>query len=161
MSKNISLFIMLLAFWIILTERVTFESIGVGVFACIIVSILNKEYVKEEKIIIRKPFLYIKLLFMLIKEIIISNIEVAKIVLSPRLKIDPKIFVYKTKLKSEKLKVIFANTITITPGTITVSLEGNELIIHSLKELNKDGIVNSKIEEILLEIEGNKLWKNY
>ncbi|MDO5707929.1 MAG: Na+/H+ antiporter subunit E [Andreesenia angusta] len=146
-------FIILLAFWTILSERITVESFLIGIIVCIFVMKLNSKAEERNKIILRKPFLIIKLIILLIKDIFISNIEVAKIVLSKDMDIDPEVFIYKTELNSERLKVLFANTITLTPGTITVSLDGNELIIHALKESNKYGIENSDIEKLLLQIE--------
>ncbi len=148
-------FIALYIFWIILSERFTAETFIIGIGVIIIVAMLNK-HEDEQESIAKKPLLYLKLLLVLLKEIVVSNIEVAMIVLSPKMDINPHVFQYRTKLKSEKLRVILANTITITPGTVTASLDGDVLTIHALKDSNEEGVQNSTIEKILLEIEGRE-----
>ena len=70
--------------------------------------------------------------FWLIKEILKSNIGVTKTILSPRIKIKQNMFDVPLCPKSEAAQVIFANSITLTPGTITVETEENSLLVHSL-----------------------------
>ena len=71
--------------------------------------------------------------FWLIKEILKSNITVTKTILSPK-KINVKQNMFDVPLypKSEAAQVIFANSITLTPGTITVETEKNSLLVHAL-----------------------------
>lgn len=73
-------------------------------------------------------FFYFPYLF---KEMLISSLEVAKLILTPK-KIDPKIIEIKTKIDSKMGKVILANSITLTPGTFTIDIEKDRLIIHYL-----------------------------
>ena len=70
--------------------------------------------------------------FWLIKEILKSNITVSKTILSPQIKIKQNMFNVPLSPKSEAAQVIFANSITLTPGTITVETEKNSLLVHSL-----------------------------
>ena len=70
--------------------------------------------------------------FWLIKEILKSNITVAKTILSPQIKVKQNIFHVPLTPKSEAAQVIFANSITLTPGTITVETEKKNLLVHSL-----------------------------
>ncbi|MEO5327815.1 MAG: Na+/H+ antiporter subunit E [Magnetococcus sp. THC-1_WYH] len=65
-----------------------------------------------------------------IKELIRSNIRMAGVVLSPRLPINPGIVKVHTKLKSKMGRLLLANSITLTPGTLTVMLEGEWLYVH-------------------------------
>ncbi len=64
------------------------------------------------------------------KELIISNIKLAAIVLSPSLPINPGIVKVRTKLKSRVGRLMLANSITLTPGTLTVELEGEWIYVH-------------------------------
>jgi multicomponent Na+:H+ antiporter subunit E len=68
----------------------------------------------------------------LLVEIVKSNIEVAKIILSPKLKIKPQFIKINNPLKTDFNRVIYGNAITLTPGTITVELEKDYIIIHAL-----------------------------
>ncbi len=90
---------------------------------------------------------------LLLKEVLMANIHVAKIVLTPKLDIDPVVVNFKTKLKTEKTKAMLANSITLTPGTITMLLEGNVYTVHCLKKEFAKNLENSNFENILLKIE--------
>ncbi len=52
--------------------------------------------------------------------------------------------------------MVFANSVTLTPGTISVDYDGDELIVHYLTEINMEGFENSYMERILLEMEALK-----
>ena len=67
---------------------------------------------------------------------------------------EPIIIHVKTPLESEALRVILANSITLTPGTITVSLTDDDLYVHCLDKSLADGVINSPFTELLLKIEG-------
>lgn len=147
-------FFALYIFWIILSERFTIESFSIGLAVVLLVLFFNREEKADKaKLSFRKLIIFAKVGLLLLKEIVLSNIDVARVVLSRNMEIQPQLFEYETSLKSEKLRVIFANTITITPGTITVSLDGNKLLIHALRDVNISGVTESKIEKLLLDIE--------
>lgn len=67
----------------------------------------------------------------LLKEMLLSSLEVAKLVFTPK-KIDPQIVSVKTRINSNAGKVILANSITLTPGTYTIDIEKGSLIVHCL-----------------------------
>ena len=67
---------------------------------------------------------------------------------------EPVLIHVHTNLKSEALRVILANSITLTPGTITVSLTGNELYVHCLDKSLASDVENSPFAELLEKIEG-------
>lgn len=68
----------------------------------------------------------------LVKEIVKANFQVARIVIDPRLPIHPGIVCVKTRLKSRLGRMVLANSITLTPGTLSVSMEDDELYVHWL-----------------------------
>lgn len=71
--------------------------------------------------------------FVFLKALVLSNLDVAFRVLHPRLPIDPGIVMVKTKLKTPLGRLLLANSITLTPGTITVEMRGDELFVHWIK----------------------------
>ena len=89
----------------------------------------------------------------MLKEIIVSNLNVAKIVLSPQIVISPQIVTIKTKIKSDFNKAIFANTITLTPGTLTISMDGDKIEVHCLKGEYSKELTNSAFEKIIMKVE--------
>jgi len=75
----------------------------------------------------------------LVKEIILANILVVKHIWLGNKTISPTLTTIKTNQKTDIGKVIYANSITLTPGTVTVSLEGDQFMVHALLgELIKD-----------------------
>lgn len=77
-----------------------------------------------------------------------SNFDVALRVLAPTLPINPGLVRVKTKLKSRMGRLILASSITLTPGTITVDMEGDELVIHWINRTSTD------MEKVTKEIVG-------
>lgn len=104
---------------------------------------------------IRKSLYILTYISILIKEVVIANFAVAKIVLSPKMDISSSIVSFKGSLKSEFLRVVLANSITLTPGTVTIDMHENEYTVHCLKDEFARGLVDSKLEKILLKIEGD------
>ena len=96
-------------------------------------------------------------IFVLFKEIIKANLDVAYRVINPEMPIKPGIVVIKTNLKKNIAKLILANSITLTPGTFTLDIIGDKLLIHwiyvkssDLKEATE--IVGERFEKILRKI---------
>lgn len=71
-------------------------------------------------------------------QIVLSNWDVAKRVISPSLPIKPGLVRVKTRLKSPLGRMVLANSITLTPGTLTVDVEGDELCIHWIDVASSD-----------------------
>jgi multicomponent Na+:H+ antiporter subunit E len=142
-----------LLFWIMLCEKFSVEVFMFGIVVSTLVYYLNRHFLSAGSFKISKLPLYALYLLLLLKEIVHANISVAVIVLSPRMNISPCIVRLKTQLKSRLHQVILANSITLTPGTLTVQLMEDELIVHCLiKECIPD-LINSKFENLLLKIE--------
>jgi multisubunit Na+/H+ antiporter MnhE subunit len=68
----------------------------------------------------------------LLREIAIANWQVLKIVLDPKLPIDPAVIRFRSGLQTDLGKTTLANSITLTPGTITVQVDGDEFVVHAL-----------------------------
>lgn len=156
--KAVALYIL---YWVILSEKYNLQTIIIGIIACFSIAFLNSKFTKTSgagngKLLLKKAKYLTLYILVLLKEIVIANIEVAKTVLSPKMNISPCMVSITTKLKTDFYKTLLANSITLTPGTITVALEGNTLTIHCLKKDYIDGLENSKFEEILLKVEACK-----
>ncbi len=146
-----------LVFWIILGQKLTFEALIIGVAVSCMVFQFNKDKFNKKSInkinSFKKMKYLIWYLIVLVKEIVIANFHVAAVVLNPRIELNPKVVTFKTKLKGDMLKTIFANSITLTPGTLTVKMEEDTLTVHCLKEEYVKDIIDSKFEKILMKVE--------
>lgn len=98
-----------------------------------------------------RPYLYAP---WLIKEIIVANIDVARRVLSPSLPINPKVFFVKTQQKTDVGRVIFANSITLTPGTVSIDVQGNSIEVHALTGGMADEDQTDEMNRRVARIEG-------
>ncbi len=68
----------------------------------------------------------------LIKEIVRANIDVARRILDPKLPIRPRLICVKASQRTELGRVIYANSITLTPGTVSVDMQGDRIWVHAL-----------------------------
>ena len=92
----------------------------------------------------------------LVKEIVVANIEVAKAILSRPMAIAPTVFAVKGSQKSELGRVIYANSITLTPGTVTIALEGEELTVHALTTAGLEGVESGEMDRRIARMEGER-----
>lgn len=154
------LFVIYALFWLILAENLNIERVAIGALICIAVFIFNKNLLckynnskKSKHLLIVNAKYTVLYIWILIKEIFKSNFHVAKIVLSPKLNISPTIVTITTNLKSDFDKTILANSITLTPGTLTLDMNEDKLIIHCLEKESIKDLQNSSFENILLKKE--------
>ena len=83
----------------------------------------------------------------LAKEIFKANIDVSKVILSPRMKLSPRKVRVPLSQSTELATVIYANSITLTPGTVSVEIEGNEIIVHTLTQELMDGLIEGDMDK--------------
>ncbi len=138
-------FILLFLVWIGLTNSLNIQELIVG---AIVSFIIAKFFTPNREFNIKDLAVkYIKFIPIFFKNLIESNIAVAKIVLNPKLPINTAIVKLKTDLTNEHDRLILANAITLTPGTITVELRDSELFIHIL---NLDSFDKAKLQDNII-----------
>ncbi len=137
-----SLFIVLLIFWLLLSGVYKPFLIGSGlaVAAASVFLARRMEVIDHEGHPIDHAFKAILVYWpWLIKEICISALKVSKTILQPKLDINPKMELVELSQKTDLGRTIFANSITLTPGTIAVEINKNSVLVHALSE---DGITD-------------------
>ena len=151
---------MLLVFflaWVIFNGRITVEILlfGAGVsglmlgFCC---KFMDYSLEKERNFYRKLPAVcrYIRLL---VKEIVKANLTVCRMILTRKEVMEPAIVRVHTDLKTETARVMLANSITLTPGTITVSMSGQELLVHCLDKSLAEGMEDSEFVKLLQKME--------
>ncbi len=131
--RYITLFILSLIFWLLLTFEFTIPNLIVGAVSSIICALFfGRIFVTNVYKLLqpRRYFWFIIYLFVFIWECLKANIDVAYRVLHPAMPIRPGIVKVKTTLKSDMAKMLLANSITMTPGTISVDIIDDNLYIH-------------------------------
>ena len=129
---------------------------GIAWFTSVVFAFICKfmDYsLKKETVFYKTLFRFLGYVIVLVKEIIKANFSVVQIVLSRTEISEPILVKFRTTLQSELARVILANSITLTPGTITVSLEGDELTVHCLDKTLADGMEDSIFVKMLEKME--------
>ena len=151
------MFFIFFPIWIIFNGQFTFEIAAFGVVIAGLMYLFICKFLnyhpKTDLLICKKFFLVLQYVFVLITEIIKANFAVIKMIMSSRYEIEPAIVRFKTDLKSTPARVLLANSITLTPGTITVSLEEDEYVVHCLDKELAEGINSSVFVTLLRRLE--------
>lgn len=129
----IILFATLMLFWVMLSSKLDADILIVGAITSLLIALLYRNglsFFTEFRFTpaaILAGFRYYAYFF---KELFKSNVKLATIVLSPSLPVKPAIVKVRTRLKSRMGRLMLANSITLTPGTLTVEMEGEWLYVH-------------------------------
>ena len=151
------MFILFFLIWVMFNGQLTAEIAAFGVvIAGVMYWFLCKFFnykLRYDLFFWRKAPLLIQYLFTLIWEILKANLVVFKMIYSAEYELEPAVVRFKTDLHSTFARVLLANSITLTPGTITVTLTDNEYMVHCLDKELAEGISSSVFVELLRKIE--------
>lgn len=153
LKNSVLFFIFLMIFWLLLTSLDGQEVIA-GIIIALLITILlgRKLTVFADLRLSPKALIFaLRYFFVFIFELIKSNIDVAFRVLHPSLPINPGIVKVKTNLKSRLGRIILANSITLTPGTLTVEIKDDNYYIHWIDVTAED--INRSTEIIVRKFE--------
>lgn len=143
--------------WVIFNGQITLEITVFGLVIAAAVYAFTCKFLDwspaKDLILLRKSRLLLQYAGLLIWEVIKANMAMIHMTVAPDIEPDPVIVKIHTKLQSKTARVLLANSITLTPGTITVSLEGDELMVHCLDRSFSEGLENSSFEQALLKLE--------
>jgi len=156
MRQAAVLFAHLMVVWLLLSGHYTATLITYGAISCLGVVLLmsHLRILDPEALPVHfgiRPFLYLPWLF---KEIVLSNIAIARVILDPRLPIHPRIIRVRVSPKSDVAQVIYANSITLTPGTITLDARGGEFLVHALTDASAEGVLSGEMDSWVAWLEG-------
>jgi multicomponent Na+:H+ antiporter subunit E len=119
------------AFWLALSGSLAPLPLTLGVVSSAAVAWANRD-LEMVSLAVRVSPRFLAYIPWLLKEIVVANLQVARLVLDPRLPIDPVIVRFETRLATDLGRTTFANSITLTPGTVTLDVEGSEFVVHAL-----------------------------
>jgi len=140
--KNVSItFVVLLLMWLLLNNSLHPQILITGVVVSLVVSIIvcrNCDLFAEMKLSPKAMAYTLAFIGVFFIELIKSNLDVTRRVLNPKLPINPGIVEVKTTLKSKFARMVLANAITLTPGTLTVEVSGESFFIHWIDVQDED-----------------------
>ncbi|MEA2046829.1 MAG: Na+/H+ antiporter subunit E [Campylobacterota bacterium] len=140
--------------WMILSANFELSNLLIGLGISFAVSLLYIRVFQNEKLERINPFYLGVYILVLIKNLIISNLQIAKRTLSPDMKLNPAIVAVKTELQSDWKKLLLANSITLTPGTLALDVKDDTLFIHIIecKEVSDKESITKEFETIIQKI---------
>lgn len=143
--------------WVVFNGRLTLEIalFGIAVAGAVFFFVCwFMDYsLKQELRLYRLLPAFVQYLYYLMKEIILANLTVIRLILTRKEEMEPVLVHVRADLKSETARVILANSITLTPGTITVSLTEDKLLVHCLDKSLSEGMDDSVFVRLLQKME--------
>lgn len=151
------MYLMYFILWIIFNGAITWEICLFGLVIAGAVFAFTCKFmdysIEKEKHLLKKGFHMLRYIFVLVKEIVKANFAVIHLILSEREEIEPALVTFEAEMETDPGRAFLANAITLTPGTITVSLEGSRYLVHCLDESMAEGMDRSVFVELLEELE--------
>ncbi len=132
-------FLTLFIHWVIWSGLFDAFHLSLGIISCGLVTLMSGDLMfqrRDFKDLPKEAIRFVSYLVWLFYQIILSNIHIIKIVLSHDMydKINPKVVKFKSSLKKESSLVTFANSITLTPGTVTIVIKDGVYYVHAIDE---------------------------
>ncbi len=158
--KRVTLFIVAFTLWLFLTWTLNWQHLLVGIFVAFLVALLfGNIFVQEPKkcFQVKRYLWFCYYVPIFLWECVKANFDVAYRVLHPKMPIHPGIVKVKTSLKTDMARTCLANSITMTPGTLSVEIKDEYLYIHWINVKSQDleeasRIIAARFERILARI---------
>ncbi len=162
-------FVICLIFWLVLSGHYDAKHIIMGALASVIVTFLTNDLFytffflrgmgdKHDQgsiLYVFKVWARIVIYaFWLLYQIIIANLRVAYLVLHPKMPIDPRMMSFKSDFRKSISLVTLANSITLTPGTITIDLHEGQFLVHALDKESAGSLVDGTMQNRIASVFG-------
>jgi len=156
MGQVISTAIVLLLFWLTLSGIYTQFLVTAGVVSAILIALLayRMDLSDREGHPIHLALSALRYWPWLVVQIIWSAINVTRIILSPSLPLSPTMTRVKMSQKTDVARVTYANSITLTPGTISVDIENDDIIVHAITQKNAIDLEAGEMDRRCTKFEG-------
>ena len=155
----IVVFILLFLNWIIFSGKFDVFHLGLGIVSCVVVTWLSQDLLYFDRAKgflarVREAWGFIGYIPWLTWEVVLANVHVLKLAMTKAgyVEMSPRVVTFKTKLKTDFAKFVLANSITLTPGTITMLIRGDVFHIHVMSQYLEDDLLTGTIEMKVLEI---------
>lgn len=155
----IVIFLLLLANWVVFSGKFDAFHLGLGVVSSLFVTCISQDFLfynrkKNWDERMREAGAFLQYIPWLTIEIVKANLHVFKLAMTRKgyKEIAPRIVTIKTKLKTDFAKFVFANSITLTPGTITMLIRGDVFHVHTMSQFLEDDLLEGAIERKVAEV---------
>lgn len=137
--------LVLFVLWLLLSESFNAFHMAVGLAVAVLVAALRLDARADRRHRVRwlSAVAYIPWLF---SRMFVSGLHVSYLILHPKLPIQPVLFRHRADLGSEEAVLLMGNSITLTPGTVTVEAGLDELVVHALDEKSTEDVTSQRLE---------------
>ena len=155
MRHTIFLALSLAAFWLLNSGHYTtlMLSLGLASIATVLYIAHRMDVVDHESLPLHLTLRFPAFYAWLIKEIILANLVVVKHIWLGNKSISPTLKTIKASQESDMGKVIYANSITLTPGTVTVDLKGDQIMVHALLRESIEDLEAGEMDRRVTQLE--------
>lgn len=132
-AEQVKLFAILFVFWLLLNGALSPAVLATGAVAAGAIALLSgaaQSFLTGYRLVPRSLTATLVFAGFFVKELVKANLQIARIVLSPSLPVQPAIVRVRTTLKEPVARLLLANSITLTPGTLSVEIQGEWLYVH-------------------------------
>jgi multicomponent Na+:H+ antiporter subunit E len=157
MKHAAALFVLLLTFWLLNSGHYTILITSFGVASCLLVVLLARRMgvVDDEALPIHLLPRLPRYLPWIIKEVVKANLDVARRILTPGTRaLSPRLFDAPTSQHSDLGRVIYANSITLTPGTVSIRVHGTRITVHAIAGEVADSLLEGEMDRRVARLEG-------
>ncbi len=158
MKSAVALFVILMALWLLLSGHYTAMLVSIGVGCSIGVALLavRMGIADAEGVPVHLLPRAVRYVPWLAKEVLLANVDVARRILALRRQPDvsPRLFDVATTQKSDLGRVLYANSITLTPGTVSVRVYGRRITVHAIAEEVAEGLERGEMDRRVTRFEG-------
>ena len=155
----VAVFLLLFLNWVVLSGKFDAFHLGLGVVSCLIVTYLSHDllYHDRKKGLERRlleAWSFLRYLPWIIWEVVKANLHVFKLAMTKEgfEEMSPRVVTFETGLKTDFAKFVLANSITLTPGTITMLIRGDVFHIHTMSQFLEDDLLTGAIERKVAEV---------
>jgi multicomponent Na+:H+ antiporter subunit E len=142
----------LTAIWYLLSGKFDLLHFGVGIAAALFIA---SNYVPVEDSTVMRWGRFLLYVPWLIGQILLSNLRVARIVLTPRMPISPTFVRLRPGVTGPRALTLLGSSITLTPGTLTIDADADEVFVHALDSASaqdvRDAVIARRVAEVFAE----------
>lgn len=154
MWRQLRTFLLLFVTWLAWSGHVDPLLLGLGVLSAFFATYLGSRLhvIDEEGFPFALTWRLVSFIPWVIWQIVVANVQVARIILSPTMGLHSQLVRVRASQRTEIGRVIHANTITITPGTVTLDVRDDILVVHALTDAHADadaaGVINERVRKL-------------
>jgi multicomponent Na+:H+ antiporter subunit E len=143
------------AFWLILTASLAPADLALGAALSLLLGWWSARFLwagQAPRVTAGQLLALLGYLLRLGGQVFLAALHVARVVMDPRLPISPRLVVCQTRLKQPVSRVVFANSVTLTPGTLTVDLDGGSFLVHCLDRASAESLLDGELERRIARV---------